>query len=117
MNTQGQVAIIFTIIIAVQFVVITKGSTRVAEVAARFTLDALPGKQMAIEAEYNSGLVSAGNLTKFFDNKELKIIINIIKKVFIDLFLTIKHNCKAPYRCVINLGWISKPNNNLIMEK
>ena len=38
-----------------QVVVITKGSTRVAEVAARFTLDALPGRQMAIDAEYNSG--------------------------------------------------------------
>jgi len=50
--------IIFVIIIAVQFIVITKGSTRVAEVAARFTLDALPGKQMAIEAEYNSGLIT-----------------------------------------------------------
>ena len=47
--------IIFVIIIAVQVVVITKGSTRVAEVAARFTLDALPGRQMAIDAEYNSG--------------------------------------------------------------
>ena len=47
--------IIFIIIIAVQFIVITKGATRVAEVAARFTLDSLPGKQMAIEAEYNSG--------------------------------------------------------------
>ncbi len=47
--------IIFIVIIAVQFIVITKGATRVAEVAARFTLDSLPGKQMAIEAEYNSG--------------------------------------------------------------
>ena len=50
--------IIFIIIVAVQFIVITKGSTRVAEVAARFTLDALPGKQMAIEAEYNSGVLN-----------------------------------------------------------
>ncbi len=50
--------IIFIVIIAVQFIVITKGSTRVAEVAARFTLDALPGKQMAVEAEYNSGLIT-----------------------------------------------------------
>ena len=50
--------IIFIIIIAVQFIVITKGATRVAEVAARFTLDALPGKQMAIEAEYNSGAIT-----------------------------------------------------------
>ena len=47
--------IIFVVIIAVQVVVITRGSTRVAEVAARFTLDALPGRQMAIDAEYNSG--------------------------------------------------------------
>jgi flagellar biosynthesis protein FlhA len=50
--------VIFIVIIAVQAVVITKGATRVAEVAARFTLDALPGKQMAIEAEYNSGAIS-----------------------------------------------------------
>jgi flagellar biosynthesis protein FlhA len=59
-GTQGFVIgfIIFAIIIAVQFIVITKGSTRVAEVAARFTLDAMPGKQMAIEAEYNSGLIT-----------------------------------------------------------
>ncbi len=56
--------IIFIIIIAVQFIVITKGSTRVAEVAARFTLDALPGKQMAIEAEYNSGLITEEEATK-----------------------------------------------------
>ncbi len=59
-GTEGLVIglIIFIIIIAVQFVVITKGATRVAEVAARFTLDSLPGKQMAIEAEYNSGALS-----------------------------------------------------------
>jgi flagellar biosynthesis protein FlhA len=50
--------IIFIIIIAVQVIVITKGATRVAEVAARFTLDALPGKQMAIEAEMNSGSIT-----------------------------------------------------------
>ena len=50
--------VIFTMIIAVQFVVITKGSTRVAEVAARFTLDALPGRQMAIDAEYHAGLLT-----------------------------------------------------------
>jgi flagellar biosynthesis protein FlhA len=56
--------IIFVIIIAVQFIVITKGATRVAEVAARFTLDALPGKQMAIEAEYNSGLLTEEEATR-----------------------------------------------------
>ncbi len=50
--------VIFVIIIAVQAFVITKGSTRVAEVAARFTLDAMPTKNMAIEAEYNSGAIT-----------------------------------------------------------
>jgi flagellar biosynthesis protein FlhA len=56
--------IIFIILVAVQFVVITKGATRVAEVAARFTLDALPGKQMAIEAEYNNGSLTEEEMTK-----------------------------------------------------
>ncbi len=50
--------IIFIIIVAVQFMVITKGATRVSEVAARFALDAMPGKQMAIEAELNSGAIT-----------------------------------------------------------
>ncbi len=65
-GAQGYVIglIIFIIIIAVQFIVITKGATRVAEVAARFTLDALPGKQMAIEAEYNSGLITEEEATR-----------------------------------------------------
>ncbi len=49
--------IIFFIIVLVQFIVITKGAERVAEVAARFTLDAMPGKQMAIDADLNSGLI------------------------------------------------------------
>jgi len=47
----------FLIIVIVQFVVITKGAERVAEVAARFTLDAMPGKQMAIDADLNTGLI------------------------------------------------------------
>jgi len=50
--------VIFLILILIQFLVITKGSTRVSEVAARFTLDALPGKQMAIDQEYSSGLIT-----------------------------------------------------------
>ncbi|WP_432665038.1 flagellar biosynthesis protein FlhA [Wukongibacter baidiensis] len=50
--------IIFIIIVIIQFLVITKGSERVYEVAARFTLDAMPGKQMAIDADLNSGLIS-----------------------------------------------------------
>ena len=49
--------VIFIIIVLVQFIVITKGSERVAEVSARFTLDAMPGKQMAIDADLNSGLI------------------------------------------------------------
>lgn len=49
--------IVFAILLVVNFVVITKGSTRIAEVAARFTLDAIPGKQMAIDAEANSGAI------------------------------------------------------------
>ena len=48
---------IFLIIVLVQFIVITKGSERVAEVSARFTLDAMPGKQMAIDADLSSGLI------------------------------------------------------------
>jgi len=49
--------IIFLILVIIQFVVITKGAGRIAEVAARFTLDAMPGKQMAIDADLNAGLV------------------------------------------------------------
>src|SRR4051794_34671280 len=50
--------IIFFIIFVIQFVVITKGGTRISEVAARFTLDAMPGKQMAIDADLNSGNIN-----------------------------------------------------------
>ncbi|MSR46781.1 MAG: flagellar biosynthesis protein FlhA [Planctomycetes bacterium] len=50
--------VIFLILIVIQFVVITKGAGRISEVAARFTLDAMPGKQMAIDAELNNGLIS-----------------------------------------------------------
>jgi len=50
--------IIFAILVIIQFVVITKGAGRIAEVAARFTLDAMPGKQMAIDADLNAGLIS-----------------------------------------------------------
>jgi len=49
--------IIFMVLVLINFVVITKGSGRIAEVAARFTLDAMPGKQMAIDADLNSGLI------------------------------------------------------------
>jgi len=50
--------VIFLILIVIQFVVITKGAGRISEVAARFTLDAMPGKQMAIDAELNNGLIA-----------------------------------------------------------
>jgi len=49
--------VIFLILVIVQFVVITKGATRISEVAARFTLDAMPGKQMAIDADLNAGVI------------------------------------------------------------
>lgn len=51
--------VVFLVLIIIQFVVITKGSGRVSEVAARFVLDAMPGKQMAIDADLNSGLIDA----------------------------------------------------------
>ena len=50
--------VVFVILVVINFVVITKGSGRVAEVAARFTLDAMPGKQMAIDAELNAGVIN-----------------------------------------------------------
>jgi flagellar biosynthesis protein FlhA len=50
--------VVFLILVLVQFIVITKGSERVAEVAARFTLDAMPGKQMSIDADLNAGLIN-----------------------------------------------------------
>ena len=59
--TRGSLAvgiIIFLIIVIIQFVVITKGATRIGEVAARFTLDAMPGKQMAIDADLNGGHIN-----------------------------------------------------------
>src|SRR3954462_4584005 len=56
-NSLAVGVIIFIIIVVIQFVVITKGATRIAEVAARFTLDAMPGKQMAIDADLNAGVI------------------------------------------------------------
>jgi flagellar biosynthesis protein FlhA len=50
--------IVFAVLTLINFVVITKGATRIAEVAARFTLDAMPGKQMSIDADLNAGLIS-----------------------------------------------------------
>ncbi|GHV53041.1 flagellar biosynthesis protein FlhA [Synergistales bacterium] len=57
-------AVIFLILVVIQFMVITKGSERVAEVAARFTLDAMPGKQMAIDADLNAGMIDEDGARK-----------------------------------------------------
>jgi flagellar biosynthesis protein FlhA len=62
--------IVFIILVIVNFVVITKGATRIAEVAARFTLDAMPGKQMSIDADLNAGLIDEG------EAKERRMAIN-----------------------------------------
>ena len=56
--------VIFLILVTIQFMVITKGATRVSEVAARFTLDAMPGKQMAIDAELNAGQIDSAQARK-----------------------------------------------------
>lgn len=56
--------IIFLIMVLINFIVITKGSGRIAEVAARFTLDAMPGKQMAIDADLNAGLIDEDSAKK-----------------------------------------------------
>lgn len=56
-------AVVFLILVIINFMVITKGAGRIAEVAARFTLDALPGKQMAIDAELNAGIIDEKTAT------------------------------------------------------
>jgi flagellar biosynthesis protein FlhA len=56
--------VVFLILVVIQFVVITKGAERVAEVGARFTLDAMPGKQMAIDADLNAGLITEAQARK-----------------------------------------------------
>ena len=60
--------IVFIILLIVQFMVIVKGSGRISEVAARFTLDAMPGKQMAIDADLNTGLITEVDARKRRDN-------------------------------------------------
>ncbi len=56
--------VVFIVLVIINFVVITKGSTRIAEVAARFTLDAMPGKQMSIDADLNTGLITDAEARK-----------------------------------------------------
>lgn len=60
--------IIFVILVIIQFVVITKGAGRISEVAARFTLDAMPGKQMAIDADLNAGIITEAQARERRDN-------------------------------------------------
>ncbi|WP_413769179.1 FHIPEP family type III secretion protein, partial [Vibrio vulnificus] len=56
--------VVFVILMLINFVVITKGAGRIAEVSARFTLDAMPGKQMAIDADLNAGLIAEDEARK-----------------------------------------------------
>ena len=65
-------AVVFLILVVINFIVITKGAGRIAEVAARFTLDAMPGKQMAIDAELNAGIIdeAGGNRRRMKIQKE-----------------------------------------------
>lgn len=56
--------IVFSVLVLINFVVITKGATRIAEVAARFTLDSMPGKQMSIDADLNAGLITEAEARK-----------------------------------------------------
>ncbi|MGH8671264.1 MAG: flagellar biosynthesis protein FlhA, partial [Burkholderiales bacterium] len=56
--------VVFVILVVINFIVITKGAGRIAEVSARFTLDAMPGKQMAIDADLNAGLIGEGDARK-----------------------------------------------------
>ena len=62
--------VIFLILVVIQFIVITKGAERISEVAARFTLDAMPGKQMAIDADMNAGLITE----KQANERRIKIV-------------------------------------------
>ena len=80
--TQGNIVIgvlIFIIIVLVQFIVITKGAERVSEVAARFTLDAMPGKQMAIDADLSSGLIDEkqARLRRYKIQKEADFFVDV----------------------------------------
>src|SRR6201982_3235595 len=56
--------IVFAILVVINFVVVTKGAERIAEVSARFTLDAMPGKQMAVDADLNAGLIDEATARK-----------------------------------------------------
>src|SRR5437868_3123644 len=63
--------IVFIILVVINFIVITKGAGRIAEVAARFTLDGMPGKQMAIDADLNAGIID--DVTAKFRRREIEM--------------------------------------------
>lgn len=121
-------AIIFVIIFIIQFVVITNGSGRVAEVAARFTLDAMPGKQMSIDADLNAGIInekeamekrkkmqheadfygSMDGASKFVKGDAIAgiiiVIINVIGGVLIGVMSGIEINAALEKYCLLTIG-------------
>lgn len=70
--------VVFLILVIINFMVITKGAGRIAEVGARFTLDAMPGKQMAIDADLNAGLIGEED-AKSAAQKSLKRLISLVR--------------------------------------
>lgn len=127
--------VIFLVIMIVQFLVITKGTERVSEVAARFTLDAMPGKQMAIDADLNSGLIdeseakerrkrvqresdfygSMDGATKFVKNDAISgiliVFINIIGGIIMGMIFLNK-----PFEEALSLYSILTIGNGLITQ-
>ncbi len=108
--------VIFSIIVVVQFVVIAKGATRISEVSARFSLDGMPGRQMAIEAELNSGAIDAveakqmrrevseqadfyGSMdgaSKFVRGDAIAGVLITVINIFGGLFVGLSHNMSFP---------------------
>ena len=108
--------VIFSIIVVVQFVVIAKGATRISEVSARFSLDGMPGRQMAIEAELNSGAIDAteakkmrrqaseqadfygamDGASKFVRGDAIAGVLITLINIFGGLFVGLSHNMSLP---------------------
>src|SRR6056297_2189933 len=82
--------VVFAILVVINFAVVTKGATRVSEVSARFTLDAMPGKQMAIDADMNAGVISQDEASKFVRGDAVAgiiiLVINLIGGLLIGIF-------------------------------
>ena len=87
--------VVFLILIIINFVVVTKGAGRIAEVSARFTLDAMPGKQMAIDADLNSGFIDQ-------DQSDLLLKTFVQNTPWQPRFVKMVH-CKAPFQQSTNL--------------